>query len=100
MKNLVVVALVMIISYVVYYLIGKTLGAKKYGRLMTIGIITLLWVINSVRNAGGFSNLIWLLDQPGVIYGWIGSLITMQITAKLGNNRPLNIVSKKEKWLL
>lgn len=95
-----VVAIAWIIaSYTIYYWIGKLAGGLKHGKLIAAGIITLLWVINSVVNAGGIDWLVWLIRHvSGFWFGWIASLGTMLAVTFRGIRN--HVILTKEKWLI
>ena len=87
------------LSFVLYYTIGRALGGLRHGRLLTAVVITAVWVLNSIGNAGGIDHLMWLIQNiDGFVVGMILVLIPMQLVAFRGTQN--YIILTKEKWLM
>ena len=92
----------LVISFSVYYWIGKILGGMKHGKVITACVMTAFWMWNAITNAGGVDELMFAAKYlPGFVIGLVlFALVPMQIIAQLGARRPLFIFGKKEKWLV
>ena len=88
-----------LVSFVAYYWVGKLLGGLAYGKVITACVIVLLWMFNSIVNAGGLTWLLWLIRRvPGFGIGMLGVLVPMELVAMRGVSN--HLVLGKMKWLM
>ena len=99
---LVIIAIMLIISYTIYYQIGRVLGGLSHGKVITAIVIMLIGIFNGICNAGGVQNLMWMIQNvDGFVIGYVVVAFgTMEYAAWKGTNKPRFLFSKKEKWLI